>query len=133
MNIEKVEKDELLYRAIKRSQPDAIDKKRNKVSSALFKDELGVSVDRDGKRAENIVVDSQKSYFAKRYRGTVRVMAEICLANNMAVIPEPRDENIFHASIYQDSNKNALSQLNALKLADAAEIVYYVTETGLEI
>lgn len=45
-----VQRDEKLYRVIKRSQPDTVDENGHP-TSALFKQDDGVSVDRDGKKA----------------------------------------------------------------------------------
>ena len=50
---------EILYRAIKRSQPSTITQRKGKlrVSSALFKDENGVSVDKKMKRTEEAALN----------------------------------------------------------------------------
>ncbi|MCD8022968.1 MAG: hypothetical protein LUF30_08375, partial [Lachnospiraceae bacterium] len=45
----------------------------------------------------------------------------------MAVIPSPT-ENIYHAEIFENEQKEPLSQLNALILADHAEVVAYESE-----
>ena len=53
---EKVQKTEQLYRVVKRYQPDALNAE-GKPTSALFKQDDGVSVDRDGGRLETIIID----------------------------------------------------------------------------
>lgn len=52
---ETVQRNEMLYRVIKRSQPDSMDEK-GRPTSALFKQDNGVSVDRDGSRNEKIII-----------------------------------------------------------------------------
>lgn len=67
----------MLYRVIIRSQPDTIDN-AGRPTSALFKQENGVSVDRDGERDEQDIIGAFKDRFGKRYKGLVRVGANIC-------------------------------------------------------
>lgn len=116
-----VQKDEILYRAIKRSRPDSLDENGNP-TSALFKQEDGVSVDRDGERTEMEIIGALKQNLGKRFKGAVKVGADVCIDNGMAVIPAPT-ENIYHAEIYENMNKEELSSLHALILADNAQIV----------
>lgn len=118
-----VQRSEILYRVIKRSQPDTIDE-RGCPTSALFKQEDGVSVDRDGNRVESEIVETFKSRFDKRFKGLVKVQANVCLDNNMAVIPETTN-NIYHAEIFENEMKEPLSQLKALILADESKMVVY--------
>lgn len=123
---DKVQRDELLYRVVKRSQPDTMDK-YGRPTSALFKQKDGVSVDRDGERNEETVIETFKDRFEKRFKGLVKVGANVCIDNEMAVIPET-SSNIYHAEIFENLNKDPLGQLNALKLADSAEVVVYESE-----
>lgn len=120
---EKVQKTEQLYRVVKRSQPDALNAEE-KPTSALFKQDDGVSVDRDGGRLEVIIIDRFKKSFNTRYKGLTKVAAKVCLENDMAVIPAPT-ENSYHAEIFENVDKEPLSQLKALILADNAEVIDY--------
>lgn len=120
---ERVTRDELLYRVVKRSCPDAISEDGHP-TPALFKDDAGVSVGRDGDRAESAILTSFRSIFQARFRGLVKVCAAVCLDHNMAVIPEPTSDE-YHAAIYNDFQQTPLNPLNALILADAAEVVVY--------
>ncbi|MCD7842873.1 MAG: hypothetical protein LUG56_10440 [Lachnospiraceae bacterium] len=97
-------------------------------TSALFKQENGVSVDRDGGRKENAVIRTFRERFSKRFKGLAKVQASVCLQNDMYVLPEPTRDNIYHASIYEDENRLPLSQLHALILADHSEIVAFEPE-----
>lgn len=121
-----VQRNELLYRMIKRSQPDSMDEK-GRPTSALFKQDNGVSVDRDGSRGEEEIIQTFKKRFDKRFKGLVRVGAKICIDNNMAVIPET-SSNIYHAEIFENADKDPLGQLKALILADSSEVVTYESE-----
>ncbi len=123
-----MQRKEILYRVVKRSQSDSMDE-NNQPTSALFKQDNGVSVDRDGDRAEGAIIKTFKSRFEKRFKGLVKVKASICLDNNMAVIPETKS-NIYHAEIFENTEKAPLSQLKALILADNSEVVVY--ESGVE-
>ena len=123
---ETVQRNEMLYRVIIRSQPDTIDN-AGRPTSALFKQENGVSVDRDGERDEQDIIGTFKDRFGKRYKGLVRVGADICIDNNMAVIPEI-SSNIYHAEIFENIERDPLGQLKALILADKSEVVTYEPE-----
>lgn len=113
-------RSEKLYRVVKRSQPDTIDEHGNP-TSALFKQDDGVSVDRDGGRLESEIIDRFKEYFGQRFKGLVRVGADVCLDNDMAVIPD----HGYHAEIFDDCQKTPLSQLKALILADSCRVVAF--------
>lgn len=117
---EMVERSEILYRAVKRSQPDTIDE-HGKPTPALFKDDNGVSVDRDGGRLEDEIVDCFMKRFGQRFKALFCFGAETCLDNNMAVIPD----HDYHAEIFDDYQKTPLSPLNALILADACKAVRF--------
>ena len=117
-----VTRDECLYRAVKRSQPSTIDS-TGRPTSALFKQDNGVSVDRGGQRDEQLIIDTVKANFQKRFKGLVSVGADICIDNSMAVIPAPSSSNIYHAEIFENEQKSPLSQLKALILADSAKVV----------
>ena len=121
-----VQSNEKLYRLIKRSQPDSM--AEGKPTSALFKQEDGVSVDRDGERAEENIINTFKERFDKRYKGLVRVNAGVCLEHEMAVIPAASSANKYHAEIYDNMNKDPLGSLKALILADKSKVVDYETE-----
>ena len=119
---ETVQRHEILYRAVKRSQPDAMDE-NGRPTSALFKQADGVSIDQDGGREEKIIIDAFKNRFDRRFKGLVRVGADVCIDNNMAVIPKPSVNDEYHAEIFENPDKQPLGQLKALILADNSEVV----------
>lgn len=100
---------------------------KGRPTSALFKQDNGVSVDRDGCRDEKMIIETFRNRFDKRFKGLVKVRADICIDNNMAVIPET-SSNIYHAEIFENTNKDPLGQLKALILADSSEVVVYDPE-----
>lgn len=119
-------RNETLYRVVKRSQPDSMSED-GRPTSALFKQENGVSVDRDGGRTEDEVIATFRERFARRFKGLVCVGADVCIDRCMAVIPEDTN-NEYHAEIFDDFEKTPLSSLNALILADSAQVVTYDPE-----
>ena len=123
---ETVQRNELLYRVIKRSQPDSMDEK-GRPTSALFKQDNGVSVDRDGDRDEEVIIKTFKERFDRRFKGLVKVGANVCIDNSMAVIPETLS-NIYHAEIFENAEKVPLGQLKALIVADSSDVVVYEPE-----
>ena len=66
MNNEKVEDFEVLFRAVKRTNPGFFDEKGNPLP-ALFLKEVGISVDRDGGREDREVIESFRKFFAERF------------------------------------------------------------------
>ena len=123
---ETVQRNELLYRVIKRSQPDSMDDK-GRPTSALFKQDNGVSVDRDGDRKEEVIIKTFKDRFDIRFKGLIKVGANICIDNDMAVIPET-SSNVYHAEIFENENKDPLGQFSALILADNSDVVVFEPE-----
>lgn len=123
-----VEQNEVLYRVIKRSRPDTMDE-YGRPTSALFKQDNGVSVDRDGGRTELEIIGRFKEYFNQRFKGLVCFGADVCIDNDMAVIPNPTD-NDYHAEIFDDYQKTPLSQLKALILADSCKIVAFENDVA---
>ena len=53
MELNKIEDSEMLYRVVRRSDPDGFIQGRP--TAALFMDEKGVSVDREGREASKIM------------------------------------------------------------------------------
>lgn len=114
--------EEILYRAIKRSQPDVI-RPGGKVSSALFKDDAGVSVDRKGGRAMDEALAAMKVKLAPRMKGAVRLTMTDVLKAEACAVPAPSSDDIYHAEIYSDANKHPLTALQAYMLSKACKLV----------
>lgn len=119
-----VGKDEKLYRAVKRSKPSWID--GDNVSSAMFKDERGVSVDRDGNRSENdIIVFMQNGNLKGRVKAIIKVLAKDCYDIHTRLTANPSDDNPYHANIWLDEDNVNIQNLQAKRLADCSERVFY--------
>lgn len=120
--------EETLYRVIKRSQPSALDED-GKPTSALFKQENGVSVSRDGGRSLPNILAALHEKFAPRDKGVISVGAGVCISYHMAVIPDMDNKaDPYHANIFDNFDRDPVSQLHALILADNAVIVTYDPE-----
>lgn len=117
-----VKDTERLYRAVKRSRPGWLD--YGKPTSAMFRDSNGVSVDRDGERDEDDIIDAQKTNFGKRLKGVTKVGAKNCYDVGATIEAAPSEDNIYHANIWLDLTDKKKEMLQAYMIAQAAEIVY---------
>ena len=91
-------------------------------TSAVFKDKRGVSVDRDGGREEQAIIQS----FVDRKgaeAGLIAVTARQCRDCNTNPFSKPLDENPYHAEIHNIGSKVELSRGKAKALADRSRIV----------
>ena len=124
-----VEIDEPLLRAIKRSQPDVIDSK-GRVTSACFKNERrakglndpGISVDRQDNRTMEEATEFLSEKLFPRLRGIARIYAGEVIEAKAVVLPSPTSSDEYHAEIFGNAAKEALTNLQALQLADACEL-----------
>ena len=126
---------EILYRAIKRSQPSTVIQRKGKlrVSSALFKDENGVSVDKKMQRTEETAIQKLKDYFSRRLKGIVKLTELDVNHANAVVIPKPSIENQYHAEIHKNHNEIMLDDIQALQLADSCQFVFFDEEKDWSI
>lgn len=119
---DKIEKQEMLYRAIKRSRPDWLEK--GKPMPVMFKDEKGNSVDRDDNRSiEEIVQFMRDTTFGKRLKGVVELNAGDCMNIGTKVVAAKTEKNPYHANIFLDDDEK-MGTLQALMLADVSVVVY---------
>lgn len=95
---EKIQKTEMLYRAIKRSKPDWLDY-NGKPTASMYKDEGGNSVDRDDNRTiEEVVYFMENGIFKNRLKGVIEISAGSCMDIGAIVVPDPKDYNPYHAN-----------------------------------
>ena len=123
MDLHKIEDNEMLYRVVRKSYPDSfID---GKPTAALFIDSNGVSVDRDGGRNEEEIVNTFKNRFEKYddYGHSVKIKAGTC--RKIGTYPNPigNKKNIFHAEIHESEAEVQISLFKALQLANACKVV----------
>jgi len=114
--------DEDLYRVIKRSKPGWLD--YGKPTSAMFRDENGVSVDRDGGRTMSEIRMELMNQFGKRLKGAVVVKAQRCFDVGALVKADPSRMNPFHANIWLDLENKKREMLQAYQLASASKVVF---------
>lgn len=122
---ENVRPGEEVYRAVKRSKPSCIDEKRGRVTSALFKDEQGVSVDRQGGRTRRASTEAMQKYFQARLKAVAMVQGKDIADAHVQPIPAPSVENAYHMELFADMERTPVTQLQALQLADAASIILW--------
>lgn len=115
MDKDVIENHEILYRTVKKSYPDAFI--NNMPSPALFMDESGLSVDRDGGREENKIIEKFKARFKDDYGGAVSVRASECRTIGTQPIAKPSKSNKYHAEIHESEDVVKISQLKALRLS----------------
>ena len=92
MELDKIKDSEILYRVVRKSDPDGfVD---GKPTAALFMDKKGTSVDRDGGRAEQKIIEKFKWRFRKSndYKTAVKISAGECRSVN--TYPNPIGNNV---------------------------------------
>ena len=117
MELDKIEDSEILYRVVRESDPDGfVD---GKPTAALFMDERGASVDRDGGRAETEIIEKFKWRFRKNndYKTAVKIGAGECRSANTYPNPIGNKKNKYHSEIWDSENEQVVSLFKALLLA----------------
>jgi hypothetical protein len=96
-----------------------------KPSSALFKDSKGVSVDRDGVRDYDTIVETFRQRFRDdNIKAIIYVNAAFCLDLGTHLIYKPEHDNIYHSEIHGSPDKIAIHPKIAKQLASECSIVY---------
>lgn len=119
---EHIEDEERLFRAIK-PFPSWWKFDVNRPSSAAFKDSLGVSVDRQGVREINQVIERFKNRF--EIRAVVSLTAKQCRDFGTYPIAKPETNNPEHAEIHGSPTEVTLTSGKARKLSKNARIDYF--------
>ncbi len=117
---ERFEADEKLYRAV--FPPDIMPifwKENGEISSAVFKDKNGLSVERAGNRAEDTVLLDMSLYFEG---AIVRVLAGDCTACGAVIKYLPTKRSVYHSEIHGSKERKLLSQSQCKYLAKIASI-----------
>ena len=78
MDLNNIADSEILYRMVKKSDPNGFI--NGKPTAALFMDKSGASVDRDGGRSEEEIIENFKWRFRKKddYKTSVKISAQQC-------------------------------------------------------
>ena len=123
MDLNKIEDYEMLYRVVRNSYPDAfID---GKPTAALFMDEKGASVERDGGRSEDEIISMCRSRFARRadYKTAVKITAGECREADTYPNPVGNHKNAYHAEIHNSEQVVEISLFKAIQLAARCRVV----------
>ncbi len=107
-----IQDNEILYRAI---HPNFWNSEENRPTSALFKDDKGVSVDRDGNRTEELALESLLS--SRDNYGAGKLNASEARSIDTFLKPDKIPGNEFHALIMDSESKISLTNGKAKKLS----------------
>ena len=96
-----------------------------KPTAALFIDQRGTSVDRDGGREELEIIHSFHKRFDKwnDYNKAVKIGAGTCRAIGTYPNPTGNARNKYHAEIWESENEQVISLLKAIRLAAECKMV----------
>lgn len=123
MLLDNIDDSELLYRMVKKSDPDGFI--NGEPTPALFIDPKGLSVDRDGERDESDIIESFRNRFDKNggYGRAVKITAAKC--RDIGTYPNPinNKKNKYHAEIHESEEIVEISLIKAMKLASACTVV----------
>ncbi|MCQ2504389.1 MAG: hypothetical protein MJ103_04070 [Saccharofermentans sp.] len=117
---EPFEAGERLYRAV--YPPEIMPmfwKENGEISSAVFKDKRGLSVERSGGREEETIMGDMRLFFSGMI---VRVLAADCFACRAVVKYLPTKRSIFHSEIHGGEDRILLSQAQCKHLAKSAHV-----------
>ncbi len=117
---EQFEFNEKLYRAV--YPPDIMPmfwKENGAISSAVFKDKKGLSVERAGNRDEKTIIANMREYF---YGTIISVMAHDCYACDAVLKYLPTWRSTYHSEIHGSADRAILSQSQCKYLSEVARI-----------
>lgn len=123
MDLSNISDSEVLYRMVKKSNPDSFI--NGMPTAALFIDKAGVSVDRDGGRAEEEIIENFKWRFRKKdeYITAVKIGAGECRRVEAFPIPVGNHKNQYHAEIWNSESEQLIPLLKAMQLAQLCKEV----------
>lgn len=120
----RIEDEETLYRVALSTMPGPFNDDGS-VSPAIFMDAKGASVERDGEREEQAVMEVLKKRFRrdKKLIGAVKITAGKC--REIGTFPNPigNGNNEFHAEIHDSEKVVLVSLLKAMMMAKNCRIV----------
>ena len=117
---EEFQPDERLYRKI-RPLEQFWDSESQRPTSGAFKDQNGLSVDRQGQRQNNDAIDQLNS----RLPGSGAIVSaeyQQCMEIPVLVAYKPLPENEFHSEIHDPKDRIALASSKARKLSQLVRI-----------
>lgn len=111
---------EKLYRAV--YPPEIMPmfwKENGEISSAVFKDKNGLSVERAGGRTESDIIGEMRLLF---YGSILSVFVRDCISCNAVLKYLPSRRSVYHSEIHGSEERIILSQSQCKYLAKAAII-----------
>ena len=121
---EKISPDENLYRAVPMN-PNFWKTNQQRPSSALFESNIGVSVDRDGKRDDKIITESFLERFGEcNIKAVVFVNAGVCMDIGTYIKYLPKPDNEYHSEIHESESVIEIKSSKAKKIASNCTVVY---------
>lgn len=119
MHPDEVQEHEVLYRAV--HPKHWVD---GRISSAAFRSHtIGISVDRDGERPEEVTIEE---LFKRRGRdhGMAKIGARECRECGAFVFPRPEEDNPYHADIVDGPDSRVQKDKRiARRLAKSATVI----------
>ena len=117
MDLNNIADSEILYRMVKKFDPNGFI--NGKPTAALFMDKSGASVDRDGGRSEEEIIENFKWRFRKKddYKTSVKISARQCRNSDTFPNPIGNHKNPYHAEIWDSEDERVISLFKAMKLA----------------
>lgn len=99
--------DELLYRAVYPPEKNKIFwKDENHISSAVFLDKRGVSVERGNYRSDDLVLQYMKKSFVGKF---ISITAGLCFKVNAKIFYKPTKRSVYHSEIHGSETRILLS------------------------
>ena len=114
-----IDDEEYLYRGITSHQWDS---QNNRVTSAAYKDSLGVSVDRSGGRGEDACVS--RLLQIKPFIAIGKLLVKFVRDKELLVKYKPTEDNEYHSEIHQSEEKIELTTGQAKSLSRETTVVY---------
>ena len=115
---ETIQDGEFLYRGVVALQWDD---EENRPSSAIYRDSLGVSVDRDAGRSEDDCVKALKE--RKEFYAICRILTSDVRDSGAIALYKPLKDNIYHSEIHDSAEKAELTRGKARKLLGKSEVI----------
>lgn len=122
MNKDKIDDNEILYRVVRKSYFNPFSR-TGKLLGAVFIDDDGTSVDRDGERKEADIIESLKKRFKNDYDFSVKITAFDCRKAKTFPNPTGNKKNKYHAEIWESETEIKISQQKANQLASLCAII----------
>lgn len=112
-----------------RNKPDFF--KDGKVTSSVFKDSKGVSIDKSNRRSIGVIIDDEERLHREnniekekdeqyRLKAIVSVDEQLCGERAVEIHDDPVENNLHHAILRQSEEKIRLTQGQAKALANGA-------------